>query len=327
MGMKDTILLDHGRGGAATQELLGDLFLKYLSSPVLHCLEDSALLEEHAGRLAFSTNCYINEPLFFPGGNIGSLAVFGTVNNLAMRGAMPLALSLGVVLEEGFPIADLEKIIRSIGTSSAVAEVAIVTGDTQVVPRGKIGGICLNVSGIGLVSHGVDISGANVQPEDAVIVSGNIGEHGLALGWDGTVSTFCSSEIRPLHFMIEKIQEQFPDALHALRDPARGGLATSLLWLASASGVCMEIDEHSLPIPELVRRICSQRMLDPLHLNSSGTCILACDSDQALEIVSLIRSTEAGKHAGIIGHVCDAPMGRVRLHRRDGSSVFLEAAE
>jgi len=321
------ILLDHGKGGAATQELLTDLFLKHLSSPVLHCLEDSALLEEHAGRLAFSTDCYINEPLFFPGGNVGSLAVFATINNLAMRGAMPLALSLGLIIEEGFSLRDLEKIIQSIGISSTIAEVAIVTGDTKVVPQGRIEGVCLNTSGIGLVSDGVDVSGANIAAQDCIIISGNIAEHGLALHCCSKPSAFYPSTVRPLHFMIQEIINSFPGALHALRDPTRGGLATSLVWLASASGVCLEIDETAIPISSASRKLCLQENLDPLYLNSQGRCILCCDSESAMDIVALMRKTETGRDAKIIGHASSSPMGRVRFYSKEGQSRFVEALD
>ena len=321
----DKILLDHGSGGAATQELLSDLFLKHLSSPVLHCLEDSALLEEHAGRLAFSTDCYINEPLFFRGGNIGSLAVNGTINNLAMRGAMPLALSLSIIIEEGFPMADLEEIVKSIGKSTEFAEVAVVAGDTKVVPHGKINGICLTTSGIGLVSQGTEISGANIEVGDSIILSGCIGGHGLAVRKETAGKKFIASDSRPLHFMIHELMEAFPDALHAMRDPTRGGLATSLVWLASASGLCLELEEKDIPISPSVRKICVQEDINPLYLPSDGRCILCCDSEYVLEIIALLRSMEAGQEAQIIGHATSSPMGRVRLRRDDGTTIFLEA--
>lgn len=319
-----TIRLDHGRGGSASEELLGDLFLKHLSSPVLHCLEDSALLEEHAGRLAFSTDCYIDEPLFFPGGNIGTLAINTTINNLAMRGAMPLALSLGIIIEEGFPIDDLEKIIRSIGESTEYAEVAVVAGDTKVVPRGKINGLCLNTSGIGLVNESIDISGANVEVGDTIILSGCIGEHGLAVRGDGESGVFCASDSKPLHFMIKSIIESFPDSIHALRDPTRGGLATSLVWLASSSAVCMEIEESAIPITEGVRQACEKEGLDPLYLSNEGCCILCCESEEALDILTLLRKLEGGHDACIIGHVSGSPMGRVKLFT-EGKFRFLDA--
>ncbi len=318
------IVLDHGSGGAAMQELIGDLFLKHLSSPVLHCLEDSALLEEHVGRLAFSTDSYINEPLFFRGGNIGSLAVYGTINNLAMRGAMPLALSLSVIIEEGFPLRDLEEIVQAVGKSTELAEVAVVAGDTKVVPRGKISGICLNTSGIGLVAQGTEIAGANIEVNDAVIISGCIGGHGLAVRNGNQGSDIVGSDCRPLHFMVQEILETFPDALHAMRDPTRGGLATSLVWLASASGVCLELEEKAIPISSTVRKICNKEAINPLYLSSEGRCILCCDPEYAQDIIDLLRSTDAGRDAKIIGHASSSPMGRVRLHSEDGSVTFLE---
>lgn len=320
------VSLAHGNGGAAGQELLGDLFLKYLSSPVLHCLEDSALLEEHTGRLAFSTDCYTIEPPFFPGGNIGTLAVHGTINNLAMRGAMPLALSLGVIIEEGFPLRDLEEIIRSVALATELAEVAVVAGDTKVVPRGRIRGICLNTSGIGLVSPGAEVSATGIEDGDAIIVSGNIGEHGLALRHQGgALPSCCISEIAPMHFMIRELMENFPDALHALRDPTRGGLATSLVWLASASAVCMDIDGQAIPICEGVHSFCAQENLNPLYLASEGRCILCCDPKHAVEILALMRTMPLGANACMIGRVSASPMGRVRLRGADGSVNFLDA--
>lgn len=319
------VSLKHGNGGAAGQELLGDLFLKYLSSPVLHCLEDSALLEEHTGRLAFSTDCFINEPPFFAGGNIGTLAVYGTINNLAMRGAMPLALSLGVIIEEGFPLRDLEEIIKSIGRASEMAEVAVVAGDTKVVPKGRIRGLCLNTSGIGLVDQTTEISAANIEVNDVLIVSGNIGEHGLVIRRPGSLASCCMGELLPLHFMVRDILHAFPDSIHALRDPTRGGLATSLVWLASASAVCMEVEEMNIPICAGVGDYCRTERLNPLYLASEGRCILCCDPQTAPDILKLMHSLKAGRNARIIGRVSPSPMGRVRLHSPEGATSFLDA--
>ncbi len=319
------VVLEHGAGGAAAQELLCSMFLKHLTSPVLHCLEDSALLEEHQGRLAFSTDCYVDEPLFFHGGNIGSLAVNGTINNLAMRGAMPLALSLSVILEEGFLLRDLEEIIKSIAKSSEKAEVAVVAGDTRVVPSGSIRGICLNISGIGLVDQDTDISGSSIQVGDAIILSGTIGDHTLAVKYADAAENRCKSEVLPLHLLIHEIINTFPDSLHALRDPTRGGLATSLVWLASASAVCLEIKEQNIPVSVEVQELCDRLGLNPLYLSSQGRCILCCNAEDADEIVALMRSMDAGKDAAIIGHVEEAPMGRVRMHKKDGEYIFLDA--
>ena len=324
----DKILLDHGSGGVASQELLSAIFLKHLTSPVLHAMEDCALLEEHSGRIAFSTDSYVGDPLFFPGGNIGTLAVNGTINNLAMRGAMPLALSLSVVIEEGFPVTMLDEIVRSIGKSSMEAGVAVVTGDTKVVARGKVDGICINTSGIGLVPLGEDISGGGAMPGDTVLLSGSLGEHGLAvmtcLGDCSEPLKICSNT-QPLHFLIQGIIEQYPSSLHALRDPTRGGLATSLVWLASSSGVCLEIFEDKLPIKAEVLEICNRTNHNPLYLGNEGVCILICSQDEAQNILQLMHSLPGGKEAVLIGQVVADPIGRVVLSRSNGDKVFLNA--
>jgi len=323
----DKILLDHGSGGVASQELLSGIFLKHLTSPVLHTLEDSALLEEHSGRIAFSTDSYIGDPLFFPGGNIGTLAVNGTINNLAMRGAMPLALSLGVIIEEGFSVAQLDEIVRSIGNASVEAGVAVVTGDTKVVAKGKVAGICINMSGIGLVPLGEEISGAGAVPGDVVLLSGCLAEHGLAV-----LSTrngcpkqpFICSNIQPLHFLIQSVIESFPSSVHTLRDPTRGGLATSLVWIASSSAVCLEIDERTLPIRQEIRDVCTRINHNPLYLENEGVCILICAAEDAQGILELMHSLSGGRDSVIIGNVTESPAGRVILKNLDGEKIFLQ---
>jgi hydrogenase expression/formation protein HypE len=309
--------LDHGSGGVASQELLSGIFLKHLTSPVLHTLEDSALLEEHSGRIAFSTDSYIGDPVVFPGGNIGMLAVNGTINNLAMRGAMPLALSLGVIIEEGFSVALLDEIIQSVAEASVGAGVAIVTGDTKVVPKGRIAGICITTSGIGLVSHGEEISGAGAMPGDVIILSGLLGEHGIAVFTTQSAAfKHCGcyrSDTQPLHYLIQSIIENYPCSVHALRDPTRGGLATSLFWIASSSAVCLEIYKESLPLRQDVLNACAQIDRDPLYLENEGMCILICASEDAEHILSLMRSMPEGKDAVIVGRVSDEPIGKVIL--------------
>ncbi len=323
----DKILLDHGSGGVASQELLSGIFLKHLTSPVLHALEDSALLEEHSGRIAFSTDSYVGDPLFFPGGNIGTLAVNGTINNLAMRGAMPLALSLGVIIEEGFSVGQLDEIVRSIGKASAEAGVAVVTGDTKVVAKGKVDGICINTSGIGLVPLGEEISGSGAVPGDVIILSGSLAEHGLAvMSLQNSCleqQAKCKSDTQPLHYLIQSIIEQFPNSVHALRDPTRGGLATSLVWIASSSGVCLEVSEEHLPIRKEVCDACCLINCNPLYLGSEGVCILVCAEEEAKNILTLARTFPAGRDAVIIGRVTTDPPGRVIMNLKDGDKVFL----
>jgi hydrogenase expression/formation protein HypE len=323
----DKISLDHGGGGVASQELLSGIFLKHLTSPVLHSLEDSALLEEHSGRIAFSTDSYVGDPLFFPGGNIGTLAVNGTINNLAMRGAMPLALSLGVIIEEGFSVAELDEIVRSIGKASAEAGVAVVTGDTKVVAKGKVAGICISTSGIGLVPLGEEISGAGAVPGDVIMLSGCLAEHGLAVL---SARNSCPkrpivcSNTQPLHLLVQSIIEHFPNSVHSLRDPTRGGLATSLVWVASSSAVCLEIVEQRLPIRQEIRDVCRRINHNPLYLENEGVCILICAPEDARDILELMRSFPGGKDSAIIGDVTEGPVGRVILKRVDGERIFLQ---
>jgi hydrogenase expression/formation protein HypE len=324
----DKISLEHGSGGIASQELLSGIFLKHLTSPVLHTLDDCALLEEHSGRIAFSCDSYVGDPIFFRGGNIGMLAVNGTINNLAMRGAMPLALSLSVIIEEGFSVKSLDEIIRSVAEASVGAGVAVVTGDTKVVPKGRIDGICINTSGIGLVPHGEEISGSEAMPGDVIILSGALGEHGMAiLASQSGLQEDCAeyrSDTQPLHCLIQNVIEEFPGSVHALRDPTRGGVATSLVWIASSSGVCINILEDSLPIRQEVFVACSRSNRDPLYLENEGICILICTPEDASEILALMRSLQAGKDAVIIGRVLAEPPGRVTLTNKAGRIKYLE---
>ncbi|NNK95747.1 MAG: hydrogenase expression/formation protein HypE, partial [Desulfobacterales bacterium] len=221
----NTILLDHGSGGLASQELISNLFLKYLDNPILRDLEDSAVLERQNGRLAFTTDSYVVDPLFFPGGDIGTLAVYGTINDLAMRGASPVCLSLGLILEEGMDLGDLERIIISISEASKKSEVPIVTGDTKVVPRGKGDKLFINTSGIGVVPDNINLSSKTATAGDAVILSGTMGDHGITIMTRRagiTLEGNLQSDTMALHKLTELILEVYPEAIHSLRDPTRG---------------------------------------------------------------------------------------------------------
>ncbi len=323
------ISLDHGSGGLASQNLISGLFLKYLTSPQLRDLEDCAVLGEYAGKIAFSTDSYVVDPLFFPGGNIGELAVHGTINDLAMRGACPLALSLALIIEEGFPYADLERIIASIGRCSEDAGVAVVTGDTKVVPRGKADGLFINTAGIGIVSHRVDISGKKAQPGDVVLVSGTLGDHGITimssqagLAIDGDIA----SDTQPLHRLVLTLLEEDAGRVHVLRDPTRGGLATSLCEIAHASGVSIIIEEDQLPIRPSVNTACELLGLDPLYLANEGKCIVICDAEGAEDTLRLLRLLPEGRDAARIGRVAQATgASPVSMITRIGGSRLLEA--
>lgn len=327
MTNEKSISLDHGSGGLASQNLIGDLFLKYLTSPLLRDLEDCAVLGEHDGRIAFTTDSYVVDPLFFPGGDIGELAVHGTINDLAMRGARPIALSLALIIEEGFPMIDLERVIASIGRCSEAAGVAVVTGDTKVVPRGKADRLFVNTAGIGMVSHRCDISGKRARPGDAVLVSGTLADHGItimssqagiAIGGD------IASDTQPLHRLVGALLEDHNCQVHVLRDPTRGGLATSLCEIASASRVHITINEEQLPIRPAVAVACEMIGLDPLYLANEGKCLVICKAGAEVDILRLLRSMPEGRDAAIIGRVTESSKGRVSLTTRIGGSRLLE---
>ena len=321
------VSLDHGSGGLASQNLIGGLFLKYLTCPQLRDLEDCAVLGEYSGRIAFSTDSYVVDPLFFPGGDIGALAVHGTINDLAMRGARPLALSLALIIEEGFSLDRLEQIIASVARASEDAGVAVVTGDTKVVPKGKADGLFINTTGIGIASHRHDISGKKAQPGDAVLLSGTLADHGIPImscqaGID--IGGDIASDTQPLHRLVGALLENDAGAVRVLRDPTRGGLATSLCEIAKASRVDIAIEEDRLPVRPAVSTACEMIGLDPLYLANEGKCIIICDQDSAEELLQMMRRMPEGRDAALIGWVRDGQPGRVSLTTRIGGSRLLE---
>ncbi len=324
MKQDERVLLDHGSGGTASQELISKLFLKYLDNPVLGSLEDSAVLTNHPGKLAFSTDSYVVDPIFFPGGNIGTLAVHGTINDLAMRGARPLYLSLGLILEEGFPLQDLEQIIISIANCCKSADVPVVTGDTKVVPRGKCDKIFINTSGIGFVADNVTVSSSMAKEGDAVLLSGSMGDHGITImtrragiSLEGNLS----SDSAALHDLVALLLNELPaGSLHTLRDPTRGGVATSLNEIAEAAEVTVEIIEQHIPVHKEVRAACEIMGLDPLYLANEGKCLLLVDPDYAEQALQLMQSTDVGKEAAIIGKLTAEKAGRVVLRTGIGGA-------
>lgn len=318
-----TILLDHGSGGLASQQLIGELFLKYLDSPILHGLEDSAVIDNQPGRLAFTTDSYVVDPIFFPGGDIGKLAVHGTINDLAMRGARPLCLSLGLILEEGLPLADLERIIISISAATKESGVPIVTGDTKVVPRGKADKIFINTSGIGIVSDGVSLSSRQAVAGDVVILSGTMGDHGITIMTRRagiSLQGNLQSDTMPLHRLVAQLLATFPGTVHTLRDPTRGGVATSLNEIAAASGLSIILDEALLPVRPEVRAACEILGLEALYLANEGKCLAIVDNKLAPKMLELFRQTPEGREAAIIGSVVDGTPGRVLINTPIGGS-------
>lgn len=318
-----TILLDHGSGGLASQELIGNLFLKYLDNPTLHSLEDSAIIENRKGNLAFTTDSYVVDPLFFPGGDIGKLAVHGTINDLAMRGAEPLCLSLGLILEEGMELDELERIIKSISEACKEAGVPVVTGDTKVVPRGKGDKVFINTSGIGIVNPAIEISSSKASEGDAVILSGTLGDHGITIMTRRAgiaIEGDLQSDTRALHRMVAKLLDEIPDSVHTLRDPTRGGVATSLNEIASSSGMSIELRDEDLPIRPSVRAACEMLGLEPMFLANEGKCLAVVAADKAERALEIMRATPEGEEAVIIGRVVSGKAGRVIINTPVGGS-------
>jgi hydrogenase expression/formation protein HypE len=287
--------------------------LEGLGSAGTDVLQDSALIESPGARLAFTTDSFVVSPLVFPGGDIGSLAVCGTVNDLAVCGARPLVLSLSFIIEEGFRIDSLEKIIRSIAEAAREAEVRIVTGDTKVVERGKADGLFINTSGIGVVPDGIDLSSANARAGDAVLVNGSIGEHGLAImslreGID--FGSDLESDTAPLSDLIVPLLERVK-GVRAMRDATRGGVAAVLNEIARDSGVCIYIDEESIPVSDAVRNGCELMGYDPLHIANEGKFIAVVAPESAEETLAFMRAHPLGRGAALIGHVNAEPPNHV----------------
>ena len=325
--MNRYIELDHGSGGLAGQELISALFLRHLQNPVLRELEDAAVLPEQAGSLAFTTDSYVVDPLFFPGGNIGELAVNGTINDLAMRGAKPLCLSLGLIIEEGLEIAVLEQIIKSIAAACDYAGVPVVTGDTKVVPAGKADKIFINTSGIGIVAPGLDITARRARPGDMILLSGSLADHGITIltSREGLqAGNSLQSDTRPLHFLVQAVLAEFPGKVHTMRDPTRGGLATTLSEIARAGSLCLEIVEKDIPLHPETRAACELMGLDPLFLANEGKCVLFVAPDRANEILELMRSVPEAGESAIIGRVTEKHPGRVVLTTIAGGTRLVE---
>ena len=301
------VLLDHGSGGLATSQLIEDIFLARLSNPYLSRLEDSAVIEVKPGRIAYTTDSYVVDPIFFPGGDIGSLSVHGTVNDLAMQGAMPMAMSLGLILEEGLSFADLERVADSIMSASLGAGVPIVAADTKVVPRGKADKIFINTSGLGMVPEGLDLGCDRARSGDAVIISGFIADHGAAilmarsnLSFDSAIESDSASLNQLVAAVLKKCP---PGAVRLFRDPTRGGLATVLNEIARSSNVEIEINEEKVPVRKEVRAICELLGLDPLYLANEGKCVAVVDNNYAGAVLDAMNATSLGKDAAIIGRV------------------------
>ena len=323
--MSDTIILAHGSGGKLSHELIEKRFLPFLANPLLGKLDDSAIFEAD-GRLAFTTDSYVVNPIFFTGGDIGRLAVCGTVNDLSMSGAKPLYLSLSAIIEEGFPLNELEEIMRSIKTAIEEAEVKIITGDTKVVNRGQLDKIFVNTSGIGMISSGIDISGANAKSGDKVILSGTIGDHGIAIMSQREGLKFSvpvESDCAPLNKLVSEMLEASP-RIHCLRDPTRGGLATTLNEFARQSNVSIVIEEDKIPIKEAVRAACELLGFDPIYVANEGKLVAIVESCDAENVLTRMKQNRYGNDAAIIGQVVDAHPGKVIMKTKLGPSRIVD---
>jgi len=322
----DKIMLGHGGGGRLSQQLTSELFLKYFGNPVLNTLEDAAVLMLPQRKIAFTTDSYVVTPRFFPGGNIGKLAVCGTVNDLAMRGGEPLFLSVGFILEEGFSLTELEEIVQTMAEAAAAAGVQIVTGDTKVVGKGAADGVFINTAGIGVIDETLQISVSNAQPGDKVIISGTIGDHGmtiLSLREGLSFKADLRSDCAPLNGLVKALS-RFEQNIHVLRDPTRGGVASTLNEIAASSNVGMIINETSLPFKPQVKASCGNMGLDPLHLANEGKLIAVVANSVADEVLQVLRSHEYGKDACVIGEVTDGR--RVALRTYIGSTRIIDIA-
>ncbi|MCW5981529.1 MAG: hydrogenase expression/formation protein HypE [Bryobacteraceae bacterium] len=322
----DRILLAHGGGGKLMEQLLESVFYPAFSNPALNNRHDGAVMEVNGSRLAFTTDSYVVRPLEFPGGSIGDLAVYGTVNDLAMCGARPLFLSAGFILEEGLPVETLRRVVESMRAAAALAGVPLVTGDTKVVDKGKGDGIFINSAGVGIVETDLAIAPRSVQPGDAVIVSGDLGAHGVAvlsvregLEFDAPVL----SDAAPLWAPVKALLDA-GIAVHCLRDLTRGGLASALNEIASARGVAVRIDESRVPVAEPVRGACEMLGLDPLYVACEGRFAAFVPDSEADAAVETLRRFDVCRLAERAGFVAENPAGTVLLRSRIGGNRVLD---
>lgn len=324
----EQITLSHGSGGKATHNLIEGIFAQAFSNPLLDKLDDSALipLEGTATQLAFTTDSYVVNPIFFPGSDIGELAVNGTVNDLAMAGAKPIALSVGMILEEGFAISDLRRVVASMQSAAESAGVPIVTGDTKVVNRGSADKIFINTAGIGLVDSSLNLSSFNAKPSDKILLSGTLGEHGIAVMMAREAMDLeqeIESDSAALHSLVAELLEAVPN-VRCLKDPTRGGLATSLNEIAINSNVGIAVEETAIPVMPQVRSVCEILGLDPLTIANEGKLIAIVPAESAQLALETLQKHPLGRDACIIGDIHTEPPGMVFMRTEIGGSRVLD---
>ncbi|WP_044561264.1 hydrogenase expression/formation protein HypE [Azospirillum sp. B4] len=307
--------MSHGGGGRAMARLIHDVFRRHLANPLLDQGHDATRIDAGSGRIAVTTDAHVISPLFFPGGDIGALAVHGTLNDLAMAGARPLALTAAFIIEEGYPLADLDRIAASMGRACREAGVPVATGDTKVVERGKGDGVFITTSGVGVVPEGVDIGPHRLRPGQAVLLSGPIGDHGIAIlskrqGLE--FGTEIRSDSAALHRMVADMVAAVP-GIAVLRDPTRGGLSATLNELAEAAGLGMQLEERAIPVRPEVAAACEMLGLDPLNVANEGKLVCVCEPDEAETLLAVMRDHAEGRDAARIGHVTVGQPGFVRM--------------
>jgi hydrogenase expression/formation protein HypE len=322
---RDMIVLGHGSGGKLSHDLINRLFLPELGRAAPRALDDSAVVTINGQRLAMTTDSHVVSPLFFPGGDIGKLAVCGTVNDLAMVGATPYALTCGFVVEEGLSFETLQRVVQSMRDAAAEAGVFIAAGDTKVVQRGGADKLFINTSGIGLVDANIDISGANAKVGDVLIVSGTLGDHGIAVmsAREGLgFTTDLQSDVAPLNHLVRAMLEV--GEVHVLRDPTRGGLATTLNEIAKQSNVVIELQDQKIPVKPQVRAACEMLGFDPLYVANEGKLIAFVKADDAEKILDIMQQTPYGKDAVVIGKVIEQGKSQVRLKTAIGGTRLVD---
>jgi hydrogenase expression/formation protein HypE len=324
----DKILLDHGSGGKISHNLTKDMMLPVFDNDILAALNDGAIFELEGRRLAFSTDSYTVDPIFFPGGNIGELAINGTVNDIAMCGATPLYLSVGLIIEEGLSMTDLETIITDMGRAAEAAGVAVITGDTKVVPRGTADRIFINTSGIGLIPRDVHVTSENAAAGDKIILSGTIADHGITVltQREGlSFETSLQSDSAPLNHMVKKMfSAAAAGDIHVLRDPTRGGVGTALNEIAEKSEIGIEIIEDKIPLKDEVAGACELLGFDPLYLANEGKLLAFMSAGCADAVLKTIQSDPCGKDAAVIGEVVNDHAGKVLLKTRIGGKRIVD---
>ncbi|NTW29311.1 MAG: hydrogenase expression/formation protein HypE [Coriobacteriia bacterium] len=322
----DRILLAHGSGGTMMRDLIDEVFVTGFAEEALSRLDDAAVLAFPGSRIAMSTDTYVVHPIFFPGGDIGRLAICGTVNDVATSGAKPLYLTVGFILEEGFPIADLRRVLESMRDACREAGVHIVTGDTKVVERGHGDGIFINTAGVGVLAEGIDLSGSYCRPGDKVLVSGTLGDHGIAIvsireGLE--FSTDIQTDAAPLNTLIANVLAAAPDT-RCFRDPTRGGLASTLNEFAAASGVSITISETAVPVRPQVRGASEMLGYDVFQVANEGKMVAIVPAEQAESALAAMKASPYGEDAAIIGEVGEGPAGRVYIDTSFGAKRIMD---